>query len=189
MASEMQPSPGRIVEGRVLTEAEDKRYAELQALALDYARSGETELLAAMLRHGLPVNLADVKGNSLLMLASYHGNLDTTRVLLEFGAEVDRRNDRGQTPLGGVAFKGYEEIVAVLLEYGADIDADNGGGMTPIMFASMFGRTGVVGQLKAQGASLTRHNRLGISTRLMMWLARPIGLILSRKAIRTTPTV
>ena len=39
----------------VVTEEEEKRYAELQALALDYARSGETDSLAAMVRHGLPI--------------------------------------------------------------------------------------------------------------------------------------
>jgi len=62
------------------------------------------------------------------MLASYNGEVWTTRMLLGRGAEVDRRNDRGQTPLGGAAFKGDEEIVALLLAHGADIDADNGGG-------------------------------------------------------------
>ena len=127
-----------------ITEGEEKRYAELQQMALGFARHGETESLATMLRHGLPVNLADAKGNTLLMLASYNGNLETTRMFLKHGADVDRRNDRGQTPLGGVAFKGYEEIVALLLKHGADVDADNGGGMTPIMFAAMFGRTKVV---------------------------------------------
>ena len=66
-----------------------------------------------MLRHGLPVNLADNKGNSLLMLASYNDHLETARMLLVHGAGVDRRNDRGQTPLGGVAFKGYEEMVTL----------------------------------------------------------------------------
>ena len=58
-----------------------------------------------MLNAGLPVNLADAKGQTLLMLASYNGNLETTRMLLKHGADVDRRNDRGQTPLGGVAFR------------------------------------------------------------------------------------
>jgi ankyrin repeat protein len=166
----------------IITEADEKRYAELQALALDYARSGETGLLVAMVRHGLPVNLADAKGNSLLILASYNGHLETTRLLLETGAEVNQRNDRGQTPLGGVAFKGYEEIVTLLLENGADMDADNGGGMTPIMFASMFGRTRVVEQLKSHGASLAHRNCLGISARLMVRLTRPISFIFGRKA-------
>ena len=160
-----------------VTAAEESRYAELQQLALDFARQGETESLAAMLRHGLPVNLADTKGNSLLMLASYNGNLETTRMLLEYGGEVDCRNDRGQTPLGGAAFKGYDEIVILLVEYGADMDADNGGGMTPIMFAAMFGRVKVVEQLRARGASLRHRNRLGLTAGFMVrvsrWVARP----------------
>ena len=156
----------------ITTEAEELRYAELQLLALDYARTGETELLARMIQHGLSMNLADAKGNTLLMLACYHQNLDTARMLLEYQAEVDRRNHRGQTPLGGAAFKGYEDIVALLLAHGAEIDADNGAGMTPLMFAAMFGRTRVVEQLKAHGASLQRRNRLGISARFMVGVSR-----------------
>ena len=163
----------------IITPDEEKRYAELQQMALDFARHGETAPLATMLDHGLPVNLADAKGNTLLMLASYNGNAATARMLLERGADVDRRNDRGQTPLGGVAFKGYTGIVALLLEHGADIDADNGGGMTPLMFAAMFGRTRVVEQLEAAGASLQRRNRLGISARWMVRISRLVSRLFS----------
>ena len=119
------------------------------------------------------------------MLASYNGNVETTRMLLEHGVEVDRRNDRGQTPLGGVAFKGYEEIVAPLLEHGADIDADNGGGMTPLMFAAMFGRSKVVAQLQAHGASLQRRNRLGISASFMVRVSRWIARLFQRLQFQT----
>jgi ankyrin repeat protein len=170
----------------ITTGAEEKRYAELQRMALDFARHGETENLSAMIQHGLSMNLADVRGNTLLMLASYNGNIETARMLLKNGAAVDCRNDRGQTPLGGAAFKGYAEIVVSLLQHGADIDADNGGGMTPLMFAAMFGRTKVVAQLQAHGASPARRNRLGISARFMMHLARPINLIFGRKATQPT---
>jgi len=171
-----------------VTKVEEKRYAELQLIALRFARHGETETLAQMLRHGLPVNLADARGNSLLMLASYNGNLETTRMLLEYGAEVDRRNNRGQTPLGGSAFNGYEEVLALLLAHGADINADNGGGMTPIMFAATFGRTGTVELLKAHGAALAHRNHLSISARLLMCLGRPISLFFRRKPIQPAPT-
>ena len=84
-----------------ISEVEESRYLDLQRLALDFARAGETESLAPMLRHGLPVNLCDTKGNSLLMLACYNGNRDTARMLLEVGARVDGRNDRGQAIDGG----------------------------------------------------------------------------------------
>jgi ankyrin repeat protein len=97
-----------------VTAAEEQRYAQLQRMALDFARDGETEPLASMLEAGLPVNLSDAKGNSLLMLASYNRRLETTRMLVQHGAQVDRRNDHGQTPLGGAAFKGYEVDQALM---------------------------------------------------------------------------
>jgi ankyrin repeat protein len=172
----------------LLAAPEEKRYAELQWLALDYARSGETESLAAMLRHGLPVNLSDAGDNSLLMLACYHQHLATARMLLACGADVDRRNRRSQTPLGGAAFKGYADIVALLLDRGADIDADNGLGMTPLMFAAMFGRTQVVAQLQAHGASLKRRNRLGLSARFMVLLGRLATRWLYRFHLKLSPS-
>ena len=57
------------------TADELKRYEELQVFALDFARTGKTQDLKAMLQVGMPVNLCDHKGNSLIMLASYNGNL------------------------------------------------------------------------------------------------------------------
>lgn len=156
-----------------LTDAEEARYAELQRQALDFARHGETNALRLMVEAGLPVNLCDAKGQSLLMLASYNGNLETTRMLLALGAEVDRRNDRGQTPLGGVAFKGYLDIVKLLVTHGADIHADNGGGMTPLSFAAMFGRHDVVGYLVSCGAQLRLRDRvLGIGGSLLGQVVR-----------------
>ncbi len=146
-----------------LTEEEEKRYAELQLMAVDMARSGDTAELEKMLIAGLPINLCDSKGNSLLMLASYNGQEETASMLLKHGADVDRRNDHGQTPLGGVAFKGNMPLVSLLLHAGADINADNGGGKTPLMFAAMFGHREVVKYLLEQGADQNSQTLLGIS--------------------------
>ncbi len=165
----------------LVSNAEEVRYAELQQLALDLARKGETGPLLEMVRHGLPVNLADHKGNSLLMLAAYHGHAETVRELLKADADPDRRNDRGQTPLGGVAFKGYADIVMLLIEHGADVDADNGAGMTPIMFAAVFGRSEVIGRLREHGASLQRRNRLGFSARAMVTLSQWFGRFFGKR--------
>ena len=138
-----------------VTQDELKRYEELQVIALDFARTGKTEDLKAMLQAGMPVNLCDHKGNSLIMLASYNGNFETTVMLVDFGAEVDKKNDRGQTPLAGVCFKGYIEIVKVLVKAGANIYENNGMGTTPIMFASMFGNYEIVKFLSQQNKT---HN-------------------------------
>jgi ankyrin repeat protein len=156
------------------TEAEEKRYAELQLLALDAARAGDTSTLASMLQAGLPVNLQDLKGNTLLMLASYHGHAPTVKCLLDSGAEPDRRNLRHQTPLGGVAFKGYVEIAALLLNAGADLNADQGAGATPAMLAALFGRTEMLAFLNRQNTDGEARNRWTLSANLLARLIRSV---------------
>ena len=145
------------------TSDEIKRYEELQVFALDFARTGKTQDLKAMLQSGMPVNLCDHKGNSLIMLASYNGNFETTVMLVDFGAEVDKKNDRGQTPLAGVCFKGYIDIVKVLVKAGANIYKNNGMGTTPIMFASMFGNSEIVKFLDEQNSGFKSKIYLGFS--------------------------
>jgi ankyrin repeat protein len=127
-----------------ITPAEEDRYSELQQLALDAARTGDMGMLMPMLDAGMPVNLADEKGNSLLMLASYHGHLRIVELLLKSGAAPDQRNARNQTPLAGVAFKGGLEIAKLLVKHGADPNADQGGGRFPVQFAAMFGNPDIV---------------------------------------------
>lgn len=95
---------------------------ELGNWLLDRARIGEGERLAEYAEHGMPVNLADAKGNTLLMLAAYHGHAEAVRLLAEQGADVDAENDRGQTPLAAAVFKGDEEVVRVLVAAGANPD-------------------------------------------------------------------
>ncbi|MFC6881897.1 MULTISPECIES: ankyrin repeat domain-containing protein [Actinomadura] len=107
------------------------------AMALDLARDGETERLVEFLDHGLPADAADPAGNTLLMLAAYHGHAGTVRALLARGADPDLRNARDQAPIAGALFKGADEVVTVLREAGADLDA---GTPTARAAAALFGR-------------------------------------------------
>ena len=77
-------------------------------------------MLQQALDHGLPANLTNDKGDSLLMLAAYHGHVDALRLLISKGADTNRMNDRGQSPLAGVVFKHEKECIEILLEAGAD---------------------------------------------------------------------
>jgi ankyrin repeat protein len=101
------------------------------------AREGHTDELAAHLDAGISVDLANDRGDSLLMLASYHGHRETTDALLTRGADANVANDRGQTPLAGAVFKGNIDIVEALLKHGADPGA---GSPSAIATAAMFGR-------------------------------------------------
>jgi uncharacterized protein len=88
----------------------------------DLARGGGAGELGAYLDAGLPVDLTDASGNTLLMLAAYYGHLDAVTTLLAHGADPDRVNDRGQTPLAGAVFKRSNGVSAALLAAGADPD-------------------------------------------------------------------
>jgi ankyrin repeat protein len=123
--------------------------------AADLARAGNTDALKALLSQGLSPDTCDEKGNSLLMLAAYHGRTSTVELLLKAGAQPDSRNTKGQTPLGGVAFKGYVEIAQLLLEAGADPRADQGG-TTPADLAVTFGRKEILVLLEAHAAQASK---------------------------------
>lgn len=110
--------------------------ARIVAVAMDLAREGDTAQLRAFLEHSFPVDARDPQGNTLLMLAAYHGHLDTVETLIEAGADVDQPNDRHQSPLAGAVFKGEEAIVRALVATGADLDA---GSPTARETAAMFG--------------------------------------------------
>ncbi len=107
----------------------------------DWARAGSTDRLAAYVEAGVPVELTDASGNTLLMLAAYHGHAGTVRALAGAGAVVDAVNDRGQTPLAGAVFKGEDDVVRALLELGADPDA---GTPTARATAAMFERPDLI---------------------------------------------
>ena len=120
-----------------VTDPVDPKLVELAHEMLDLARAGETERLVAYVDAGVPVELTDATGNTLLMLAAYHGHAPTVQALIDRGAAPDRVNDRGQTPLAGAVFKGEDDVVAALVAAGADPDA---GTPTARETAQMFGR-------------------------------------------------
>jgi len=101
----------------------------------DLARNGGTAELADQIDAGLPVNLTNDKGDSLLILASYYAHADTVEALLARGADPARVNDRGQTALAAGVVRRSEPIVTMLLAAGADPHA---GGPTAVETARFF---------------------------------------------------
>lgn len=117
--------------------AHDPEILQLAAQVFDLARQGATDTIAAYIDAGVPVGLTNDNGDTLLMLAAYHGHAATVAALLERGADPGRANDRGQTPLGAAVFAGAREVVEKLLEAGADPAA---GAPSAIETARMFER-------------------------------------------------
>jgi ankyrin repeat protein len=101
----------------------DPGVIELAGRVFDLARAGSTEELAAYVDAGVPVNLTNDKGDTLLILAAYHGHSETVAALLDRGADHARANDRGQTALAAAVFRQSADSVTRLLAAGADPDA------------------------------------------------------------------
>ena len=124
-------------EGPDQTDAPELTDDELAFLhsTFDMARDGETEKLLALVGQGLPVDLTDPKGDTLLILAAYNGQNALVEGLVERGAEIDRLNDRGQSALTCAVFRQNEQLVRFLLSRGADPEA---GPQNPLAVTEMF---------------------------------------------------
>ena len=97
----------------------------------DAARQGDMAIFEQALPAGLPSNMTNEKGDTLvlgddsgqdgmrrltegqLMLAAYHGHADLVRLLVQHGADPNRLNDRGQSPLAGAVFKKEDAVIDV----------------------------------------------------------------------------
>jgi ankyrin repeat protein len=86
----------------------------------DLARTGGSEELIGNVAAGLPANLTNDKGDTLLILASYYNHADLVAGLLEQGADPNRINDRGQSALSAAVYRQNPLSVRALLAAGAD---------------------------------------------------------------------
>ncbi|WP_433528672.1 ankyrin repeat domain-containing protein [Micromonospora sp. CA-263727] len=105
-----------------MSEELDAETLEFAHRMFDLARDGATTELAGYVDAGLPVNLTNERGDSLLILAAYHAHPETVTALLARGADHTRTNDRGQTALAAAVFRSCGEAVRALLAAGADPD-------------------------------------------------------------------
>lgn len=103
-----------------MTEELDDEALAFAHRMFDLAREGGTDELAAYVDAGLPPNLTNDKGDTLLILAAYYGHPTTVAALLARGADHARTNDRGQTALAAAVFRQSADAVTALLDAGAD---------------------------------------------------------------------
>ncbi|NDK30813.1 ankyrin repeat domain-containing protein [Nesterenkonia haasae] len=103
---------------------------------LDLARSGKSAELLDFIDQGIPVNLTNAQGDSLLILSAYNDHAELVSGLIERGADVDRVNDRGQTALSCAVFRQNYDITTSLLAAGADPHL---GGQNAYAVIEMFG--------------------------------------------------
>lgn len=121
-----------------MTELTPEMHERFILLIMDFARSGDTDSLAEAYDRGFPLDERDPDGNTALMMAAYHGHLETVQMLIARGADINIPNSRNQSPIAGAIFKGEDEVVQALREAGADLDA---GTPSARQTAELFGKT------------------------------------------------
>lgn len=104
----------------------------------DLARQGRTGPLGEMIDAGVPVDVRNPRGDTLLIVATYAERLETVKDLVRRGADLNAVNANGQTALACAVFRRNEQLLRLLLDAGADQDA---GAHTARQIADQFGLT------------------------------------------------
>ncbi|RYH20322.1 ankyrin repeat domain-containing protein [archaeon] len=64
-----------------------------------FTRHGRVDEIEILLTKGVPVDIRDTYGNTLLIIACQNGNKRVAKALLRRGANINARNYKGNTPL------------------------------------------------------------------------------------------
>ncbi len=161
-------------------------YKELYFAA---AREGRADLLAGMIKDGVPIDMRDSQGYTALIIAAYDGQRPAVDLLLSLHADPCAADSKGNTALMGTAFKGELEI-AKLLAARCDVNARNANGQTAAMMASLVGHSDFVKMLAERGADLSLKDNAGATATSVAQTqgnADMVQLIASLSAPKQTP--
>jgi len=94
-----------------------------------YARHGRSNDIERKLNEGIPIDVRDEHGNTLLTIASQNGNKKVAKTILRRGANINTRNYKGNTPLHYCFHFGYgDSLGEYLISKGADTSLRNNAG-------------------------------------------------------------
>jgi hypothetical protein len=148
----------------LLDQGVDPNYAEQERgeTALMIAmREASNNVFAVLLKHPkIHLEATANNGDTILMLASYLGDIQAVTKLLEAGAKVNRS---GWSALHYAAAAGELTVIEFLLAHQADINAASPNKTTPLMMAIRSGKNKAVNLLIERGADLRIKNDSGMS--------------------------
>jgi len=93
------------------------------------SRHGRLDDIEYLLNKGMPVDVRDEWGNTLLTIACQNGNKRVAKLVLRRGANINARNHKGNTPLHYCYHYGYGDTLGeYLVSKGADANSRNNAG-------------------------------------------------------------
>ncbi|CAM9173693.1 unnamed protein product, partial [Laminaria digitata] len=94
-----------------------------------YARHNRVEDLERMMDHGVPADVRDDHGNTILLVACQNGHKRALKVALRRGADINAKNSRGNTALHFCYAFGYGDTLGrYLMDKGASPSISNSSG-------------------------------------------------------------
>ena len=124
-----------------------------QAL-ISAVKAGNTKAVAELLDEGVPINIKDDEGMSLLHWAAWGGHVTTMRLLIRRGCDVDSVDGRGLTPLHCAAATGQTKAVRELIRKGSSKSVVAGDYGTPLHQAALNGHVETAVAMLEEGCPL-----------------------------------
>lgn len=114
----------------------------------------DVKKLSLLLNRGVPVDIRNEFGETILMHAAGTGNIPLLKEILEYTPDLEARSkNKGDTSIMWAAESGKTKAVLLLHKAGAKINARNDGKMTALMLAAWEGHSNTVTQILKLGAN------------------------------------
>ena len=95
-----------------------------------------TEVLQAIISHGIDVNASNKNHVTALIIACHKGNTDAINILLEAGADPNITDSKGATCIHHAVGEGHSKhVLETVVSHGADVNAANKKSITALMLA------------------------------------------------------
>lgn len=127
----------------------------------DIARSGTLkEIKALHKKNPKSIDAVDKNGTSMLILASYRGNIDVAKFIIKNTKNIDYVSEMG-TALMGATYKGQLDLVNILLDNKANPNVADANGTTALMLAIQIQKVDLVNLLLKYKADKTLKTKDG----------------------------
>ena len=121
---------------------------------LDAVQSGDIAIVKKFLDEGVPVDLTDEEGWSLLHHAAALGQVEVINLLREKGCRVDLIDNEGRTPLHYAATNGDIETIRLLIMMGSNVNSVDNEGNTPLKWSVMCEQNAAIEELTKHGGTI-----------------------------------
>ena len=120
----------------------------------DAVQCGDVTTVKKYLEEGVPVDLTDEGGWSLLHHAAALGQVEVITLLREKGCRVDPVDNEGRTPLHYAATNGDIETIRLLTAMGSNVNSVDNDGNTPLQWSVMCEQYTAIEELIKHGGTV-----------------------------------